>query len=333
MQTETVCLGPTVRQHVSKVSKSLACSIKQTQKLTVPDSPRGIMLNWKKTQSGYLLELPPVLRVVHMHVWAQMWAVFHYMREECRHRGTGAFLGWERVENKLSAAWDCPFALRWADSVGSLEELTQALFDAACRGITEQMCRCCRAKTHGSQRAKKTEGRKLNYTFEKRTSQTERGRSSKAMSLYINLTGWSSSVSSCSRHEQCIWLSHRVHSALYRPSRTRQLNNWIIDMNPSPQVYKDKILGLFPSSKDQENMRKCLHSSNTIHNDVQIGNNTVKIYRWGHPQTFSSHKSSMSLLRFDLNKWLLNLDSSEQKQSQRLNACARLARVTSEEPV
>lgn len=31
-------LGPTVMQHVKKVYKFLACSIKETQKLTVPDS-------------------------------------------------------------------------------------------------------------------------------------------------------------------------------------------------------------------------------------------------------------------------------------------------------
>lgn len=106
--------------------KSLACCIKQTQKLTTSDSRWGIMQNWMKTRTEYPVELP-FFPVSHTHSSAKMHIIFHYTRGKCHHRWTGASLGWERVENTVGAAWHPSSALLWGDSVGSSEELTQPI--------------------------------------------------------------------------------------------------------------------------------------------------------------------------------------------------------------
>lgn len=55
-----------------------------------------------KARTEYPVELPlSSLRLSRMF-WPKV--IFHYMRGKCRHGGTGALLGWERVENKVSAA-------------------------------------------------------------------------------------------------------------------------------------------------------------------------------------------------------------------------------------
>lgn len=107
-----------------KLYKSLACCFKQTQKLTVSDSWWGITPNWMMTQTQYPGGLPCVS---HTCFGQNVSYFFHYMRGKCHHCRTGGFLGWERMENTIGAAWHPLFTLLWGDSVGSSEELTQPI--------------------------------------------------------------------------------------------------------------------------------------------------------------------------------------------------------------
>lgn len=107
-----------------KVYKSLACCFKQTQKLTIPDSWWGFILNWMKTQTTYPEELPCV-----SHTCFSQNVKSYFSLLVCKENVIiiEQVLYWERVENTVGAAWHPWFTLLWGDSVGSLEELTQPI--------------------------------------------------------------------------------------------------------------------------------------------------------------------------------------------------------------
>lgn len=131
-----------------KEERTSACCSKQPQELTIPDGRQG-------TRQDSLFPVSPT------HVLAKERVIFHYMGGKCHRDRTGALVGWERVENKVKAAWRHVFALLWGESVGksgSVDSANKGLpFDTACQENTRQMCRC---RSQGARIAEGKKGRR-----------------------------------------------------------------------------------------------------------------------------------------------------------------------------